>query len=77
MAKYNGWANYETWNVALWLAGDDSLYEVALECQNEDRPYHAFRSQLAEHGMTATPDGVAWNHPALAIAELDEMMAEL
>lgn len=21
--KYNGWTNYETWNVALWLGNDD------------------------------------------------------
>jgi hypothetical protein len=27
---YNGWANYETWNVALWLGSDESLYRAAV-----------------------------------------------
>jgi hypothetical protein len=27
MAEYNGWKNYETWCVALWLDNDRSTYE--------------------------------------------------
>lgn len=27
--EYNGWKNYETWNVALWLGNDEGLYNQA------------------------------------------------
>ena len=29
--KYNGWHNYETWNMNLWLTNDSSFYEIAEE----------------------------------------------
>jgi hypothetical protein len=28
--RYNGWVNYETWNMALWLGNDQGLQE---ECE--------------------------------------------
>lgn len=31
MSTYNGWANYPTWNVALWLGNDQGLYETSRE----------------------------------------------
>jgi hypothetical protein len=29
--EYNGWVNYETWNMNLWLTNDSGFYEVANE----------------------------------------------
>ena len=71
---YNGWANYETWNVALWLGNDEGLYNWAREWRHHG--YKSFSHQLMEF-TPGTPDGVAWDDPELHIDELNEMMAEL
>ena len=31
MKKYNGWPNYETWAVNLWLTNDPGSYEASRE----------------------------------------------
>ena len=68
--NYNGWANYETWNVALWIGNDEGLYNLARECDD----YETFREMMGE---TETPDEVAWNDSGLDIDELNEMIQEL
>ena len=70
---YNGWTNYETWNVALWIGNDEGLYHMARDYRN----YTAFADALVECGMTQTRDGVRWDDDSLNICELDEMMEEL
>ena len=78
--RYNGWANYETWNVALWIGNDEGLYNMAREYRNQARPYESFREALEEFGgeiAYRTPDGVAWNDSGLDLDELNDMMSEL
>ena len=31
MSEYQGWTNYETWNVALWIDNDQGVYEMVKE----------------------------------------------
>ena len=57
--SYNGWQNYETWNVALWLQNDQNLYNLAREVDN----YLDTVEVLADGGTTHTPDGVAFADP--------------
>jgi hypothetical protein len=47
MSDYNGWTNYETWNVALWLGNEPGTYEdvremtrVAIRTHGKECEYH-------------------------------------
>ena len=66
---HNGWSNYQTWNVALWINNDEGLYSMALEC----RDYAEFVERMRDLGSTETPDRVAWNDSGINHAELDEL----
>ena len=72
---YNGWANYETWNVALWIGNDEGLYSMARDYRRHG--YESFAESIKDCGVYETPDGVAWTDSGLDIERLDEMMAEL
>ena len=81
---YNGWANYETWNVAMWIQKDPFLYHVARASED----YAGFLRGLALRGLAPndagledikpqTPDGVSYTDPKLDLDALDEMIREL
>ena len=77
--SYNGWKNYETWNVALWIGNDETLYRAACAFMTEyegEKPYEDF---VHSHGLAGneTPDGVRWLSSDLSTDELDRMMREL
>ena len=72
--EYNGWTNYETWNVALWIGNDEGLYQMARDWRHHG--YKSLSHMLIEFSP-ATPDGVKWDDDNLNICELDEMMEEL
>ncbi len=71
---YNGWTNYETWNVALWIGNDEGLYQMARDWRHHG--YKSLSHMLIEFSP-ATPDGVKWDDDNLNICELNEMMEEL
>ena len=69
--SYNGYANYETWNVALWLQNDYGLYTFA-------RRYDDYSKFVSAIGFgAATPDGVSFASTKLNHNELDEVIKEL
>ena len=74
---YNGWTNYETWNVSLWIQNDEGLYDMARQYRHCLHPYSEFAESIKECGSYETPDGVAWTDSGLNTDELDEMLCEL
>lgn len=70
---YNGWKNYETWNVALWLGNDEGLYNLAREAKT----YSATVDSLRELGYTETPDGVSYTDSGLDLEALEECVEEM
>jgi hypothetical protein len=70
---YNGWTNYETWNVSLWIGNDEGLYNFARECGD----YTELCELLYDCGSKESPDGVKWNDPKINHFELNEMLQDL
>jgi hypothetical protein len=71
--SYNGYENYETWNVALWIQNDEGLYNFAKECGS----YQVFSDSMREVGYTETPDRVAYNDSGLDLPILEELILDL
>ena len=62
---YNGWNDWTTWNVALWINNTPSIYNVASECED----YTEFLWEMqAMCGFYSTPDGADYGE-----ANLEEM----
>ena len=72
--SYNGFSNFATWNVALWIQNDEGLYHLAQEWA--EHGYKSLSHMLMEFSPT-TRDGVKWNDENLNICELNEMMEDL
>ena len=69
---YNGYANYETWNVSLWIQNGEGLYEIARRCED----YQDFVDSI-EGLITETGDGVSFTSDMLNWHELNDMIEDL
>ena len=70
--KYNGWNDWTTWNVALWIRNDLCYYNIAKDCKD----YMDFLYEMqAMIGSFATPDGADWGEPN--IEEMNELIEEI
>ena len=62
---YNGWADYTTWNCALWINNEPTIYNVAAECKD----YAEFLYEMQVMcGFFETPDGADYGE-----ADYEEM----
>ena len=72
---YNGWKNYETWNVVLWLNNDEGLYRLMVE-NGVGKSYQDFVYDSLLEITQATPDGVGYLDRDLDLDALNEMIKE-
>ena len=78
---YNGYANYETWNVALWIQNDEYLYNTAKDCVkfcgDNDTPYEKFIRCMMNIDRDTTRDNVRWDSDAVDLEEINEVLNDL
>ena len=79
MTEYNGWANYPTWNIHLWLTNEEGLYYQALEIVNQEYTYNVHRDDalkayvedlIYEHDLYP-PSGMTADLLGWALAQVD------
>lgn len=71
---YNGYKNYETWNVALWITNDYELYSAVIEMK--PKFYKKFIEEL-EFENEKTPDGVRFISNKLSYRELNRVIRDI
>jgi hypothetical protein len=73
--EYNGWKNYQTWNVSLWATNDEGLYKslVAYAKRNKRATWMGW---VRYEGLVdvRTPDGCSYSGTRLCLKELNEMI---
>lgn len=53
---YNGWVNWQTWNVNLWLANEEPLYRATLAQARRNQDPVEFEQFVRELLPDGTPD---------------------
>ena len=76
---YNGWKNYETWNIALWLQNDEGLYNMTREFMAVYKGRTPYKNFVGENSdiLIKTPDKVSFTDRKLSLTELNRCMREL
>ena len=70
--SYQGHKNRAHWSVALWIANEEGLYRLALECLKETRTLDQAAERFLEAvGATETPDGAKYSKSAVRAAIRD------
>ncbi len=64
----NGWTNWKTWNIAMWIANDEMLNRMMTLSAKGD--WDIFKTLAMNFGITQTPDSVSFEDPEVNQTEL-------
>ncbi len=81
---YNGWPNYQTWNVMLWMDNEEPLYRAYREKVQRYADNKRYFGGVAAKSIVmqcfgtdgATPDGVKLGSSRIKWAKIAEAMRE-
>lgn len=79
---YNGWPNYETWNVMLWMDNEEGAYtyyrERVRRFKEKGKTFHSLAARKACEDCFGerTPDGVSFNNNRIKWGKIAEAMRE-
>lgn len=51
--EYNGWTNYETWNIKLWLDNEQWMYDTIIDAAKNMLDEYEFKSWLVDFAWNA------------------------
>jgi hypothetical protein len=78
---YEGWANYETWAIALHISNEEPLYRFAVDFMSDfghrKNPYRAFLRELNMSSSSVFGNRFTYGTPKADRDELDRFMREL
>jgi len=77
--QYNGWKNYETWNVMLWLNNTENLYFSMVDIINECEATITYKEVIELLGLAEekTGDRVQFLDKNLDYKALNEAIREV
>jgi hypothetical protein len=77
--RYNGWTNYATWNVFLWIGNDEGLHRLACDITRKNRkaPYAELVKTLESMGVEKTGDGVRYDSRLVSRREVNNALREM
>ena len=72
MKAFNGYKNWNHWNVSLWLHNDEVLYHLMVKSikfgADRDHAIGKLLESLSSVGITHTPDGAPYSKSAIRSA---------
>jgi len=69
--NHNGYSNYETWNVSVWLLNDEILYKLAQLCNSYEQFLNLFQAKKPD-SVFYTRDFVRLDDPRINIDEVNQ-----